>query len=183
MPIQHVATVHDYGPAFQPGTYVWKDHRGLVVNIGKTTSATSSVLSRNLQQSKVRVHREIARRGKAGSLYRVGSPSCENVLIAAYTVLTGRLPEGQAHPGRPLAGNQRGLVLNAPDLRAHWQTILDAFNAECAQHRRELKGLDELRRTLTGNQRVRVRYAADKGILVGCDVSSTRTGTNWEPVE
>jgi len=183
MPIQHIVTVHDYRYAFQPGTYLWKDHRGLVVNIGKTTSPASSVLSRNLQQSKVPVHRGIAQRGDTGTLYRAGPSSCENVLIAAYTILTGSLPEGQAHPGRPLAGNQRGLVLRASDLRAHWQTILDAFNAECGQHPRELRGLEDLSRKLTGNERVRVRYNPDTGRLAGYDVSPTNTGANWARVE
>lgn len=182
MPIQHVATVHDYRPALQPGTYVWKDHRGLVINIGKTTAKNSTVLSRNLQQSKVSVHRGIAARGNAGSLYRVGPSSCENILIGACTVLTGSLPKGQGHPGRPLAGNQRALVLRASELRAHWQTILDTLDAECRQHPQAVRVLDDLRRTLTGSQRVRVRYNPNTGRLAGFDVSATRTGANWQPV-
>lgn len=183
MPIQQIATIHDYPSAFQQGTYVWKDYKGLVVNIGKTTKPTSTVLSRNLQQDKKRVHQIISTRGVRSALYWVGPSDCETVMIGVYTVLNGRIPPGQKHPGRKrkaalpgLAPTYSAVVLRATDLRAFWPNVNATFTAERQRYWRMYNALRKQKNSLTGDQRMRAVYDTLTGRLVRCELSPTRTG-------
>lgn len=187
MPIQHIATILDYPSALQPGTYVWKDSTGLIVNIGKTTAGTSTVLYRNLQQDKRQVHHIVSRRGNTSDLYWVGPSSCENVMIGVFTILNGYIPPGQKHPGRPIKDpvtgrptNRGAVMLNAPELRLFWPIIQSSFTTE---RRRFWKMFDAVRRQknrLAGNERIRALYSTTTGRLIRCEESPTRTGNhNW----
>lgn len=187
MPIQHIATIDDYPSALRPGTYIWKDSNGFVVNIGKTTSAVSTVLSRNLQQDKRQVHDIISRRGDTSRLYWVGPSTCENILIGVFTILNGHVPAGQKHPGRPikdpvtgLPTNRGAVIIKAPDLRNFWPEIQSSFTAERNYFWKMFHALRKQKNRLIGDQRIRALYSTTTGRLIRCEESHTRTGHhNW----
>jgi hypothetical protein len=187
MQIQHIATILNYPSALQPGTYVWKDSSGLIVNIGKTTK---TVLHRNLQQDKRHVHHIVSRRGNTSDLYLVGPSSCENVMIGVFTILNGHIPLGQKHPGRPIGDpvdqlptNRGAIILKLPDLRNFWPIVESSFTIERHRFRPMFDAVCRLKNRHTGIERIRALYSTTTGKIIGCEKSSTLTGThNWQPL-